>query len=138
MTATVEQARDEMFALMRTAWGSRPLVYDDLEENKPDGAVPWARIIALHSSGGQSSISRQAGKRRYTRKGTLYINLFSKPGDGLRLLDPLAKIVLDAYEGKTTTPGGVWFTKVRLRELGVVKGYYQINVLAQFSYDEIK
>lgn len=137
MTATVETARDEMFALMRTAWGSRPLVYDDLEENKPTGAEPWARITAKHFSGGQSTIARHGGKSRYARKGTLYINLFSKPGDGLRLLDPLAKIVLDAYEGKTT-PSGVWFTKVRLHEQGVVKGYYQIDVLASFSYDEIK
>lgn len=137
MTATVEQARDEMIKLVDDALGSTITLYDGFKGEKPTTQVPYARITVRHNDGGQSTISRLAGKSRYERVGTLYVNLFAPPADGLRAIDPLTKTVLDAIEGKTT-PRGIWFTKVRVRELGVVEGWYQVNVLANFSYDEIK
>lgn len=138
MTSTVENARDEMYGLAKNAFeGLCELVYDDAKAKKPDGPAPWARATVRHNGGGESSISRGNGKGRYTRSGTLYLNLFSPPGDGLRVLDPLVKVALDAYEGKTT-PSGIWFTKVQVRELGIANGLYQINVLINFSYDEVK
>lgn len=138
MTATIEQARDDMIQLVNDAWPvGTVLIFDGFKGDKPNGAVTWGRVTVRHNGGGQSTISRQNQKSRYTRTGTLYVNMFSPPGDGLRKLDPLTKIVLDAIEGKTT-PHGVWFTKVRVRELGIVEGYEQVNVLADFSYDEVK
>jgi hypothetical protein len=138
MTSTVENARDEMYALAKTAFEGRcELVYDDAKAKKPNGPDPWARATVRHTNGGESSISRGNGKGRYTRIGTLYLNLFAPPGDGLRVLDPLVKVALDAYEGKTT-PSGIWFTKAQVREMGVVNGLAQVNVLVNFSYDEVK
>lgn len=144
MTATVEQARDEMNGLLKAAFdvASLPpdftLFYDDLKDEKATAKLSsWARVSVRHFAGGQSTISRSNGISRYTRTGTLYVNLFAAPGDGLRVLDPLVKIVQDAYEGKTT-PSQVWFKKGRVRELGIVKGWYQINFLIDFTYDEIK
>lgn len=137
MTATVEQARDEMNALLKDALGSTQIVWDDVPANVPNGPAPWARVTVRHNAGGQATLSRQAGLSRYNRTGTIYVNLFAMPGDGLRVLDPLTKMALDALEGKTT-PSGIWLTQVRVRELGIVKGWYQVNVLANFSYDEIK
>jgi hypothetical protein len=143
MPTTVQNARDEIYALIQAAWvasgTSAFLVFDDMKGLTPDNQNPWARASVRHTSGGEISISGGVGKRRYNRTGTLYVNLFAQPGDGLRALDPLVKIVLDAYEGKTT-PSGVWFTKAQVRELGLLPspGYYQLNVLVNFSYDEIK
>lgn len=140
MTATITEARDAMIKVVFDALNPHIdlITYDDTKAQKlSDTAHPWARITVLHQDGGQSTISKLNGKSRYSRAGTLYVNLFAAPGDGLRQLDPLTKIVQDALEGKTT-PNGVWFTKVRVREMGVVKGWYQVNVLANFSYDEIK
>lgn len=141
MPATVEQARDEIFALLKAARDTvspgLTLIYDDMKAPNPTDAAPWARASVRHTGGGEISISGGNGKRRYNRLGTVYVNLFCQPGDGLRKLDPLVKMALDAYEGKST-PGGVWFTKAQVRELGIVQGYYQINVLVNFSYDEIK
>jgi hypothetical protein len=128
-----------MYGLLQAAWAptGNLLIYDDAKADNPNGAVPWARITVRHNAGGQNTISKQAGKSRYNRSGTLYVNLFAPPGDGLRSLDPLVKVVLDAFEGKTTS-GQIWFSKISVRELGIVQGYYQINVLINFSYDEIK
>jgi hypothetical protein len=140
MTCTVETARDEIYTLLKDAWSAAPAVklfYDDTKDEKDRDLSPWARISVRHNDGGDVSISRGNGKGRYGRTGTVYVNLFAQPGDGLRILDPLVKIVLDAYEGKTT-PSQVWFKRVRVREQGIVKGWYQTNVLIDFSYDEIK
>lgn len=138
MTSTVENARDEMYALARDAFaGKCQLIYDDMKAENPNGPEPWARVTVRHTAGGESSISRGNGKGRYNRVGTLYLNLFAPAGDGLRVLDPLVKVALDAYEGKTT-PSGIWFTKVQVRELGIQNGLYQVNVLVNFSYDEVK
>lgn len=138
MTATVEQARDQMLSLIKAVWPSgETLVYDGFKEEKPTAQEVWGRVSVRHNSGGQCTISKIGGKSRYERTGTLYINLFAPPGDGLRALDPLTKTVLDAIEGKTTS-GGVWFTKTRVREMGIVEGWYQVNVLANFSYEELK
>lgn len=141
MTATVTQARDQIYALYKAAMdanaSSTKIIYDDAKGDTPDGPTSWARISVRHTSGGQSTISRQSGISRYTRTGTVYVNLFETPGAGLNTLDPLAKIALDAFEGKTTV-GNVWFTKAQVRELGIVNGWYQVNVLINFSYDEVK
>ena len=139
--ASITVARDEMLALIKKAFDDNApaveLVYDDMKASKPEGPAPWARATVRHTGGGESSISRGNGKGRYNRVGTVYVNLFAPPGDGLRVLDPLTKVALDAYEGKTT-PSGIWFTRVQAREIGIVNGLYQVNVLANFSYDEVK
>lgn len=128
-----------MYALFTTAWnasaGGRTLIYDDFKGKTPDGPDAWARITVRHNGGGQITMAG-AGKNRYNRTGTLYVNLFAPPGDGLRALDPLTKIALDAFEGKTVS--GIWFRKCQVRELGIVQGWNQTNVLINFSYDEIK
>jgi hypothetical protein len=141
MTATVTQARDQIYALYKAAMDANSadtvIVYDDAKTPTPEDASSWARISVRHTSGGQSTISRNGGISRYTRTGTVYVNLFEMPGAGLNSLDALAKIALDAFEGKTTS-GNVWFTKAQVRELGIVEGWYQTNVLINFSYDEVK
>lgn len=145
MTSTVENARDEVLTLAKNAFGEAvggmpahwKLFWDDMKAPDDTQKFAWARVSMRHTDGGQSAISGGLGKGRYSRKGTLYVNLFAVPGDGLRVLDPIVKKVLDAYEGKAT-PSQVWFRKGRVRELGVVDGWFQINVLFDFTYDEIK
>lgn len=141
MTCTVETARDEINTMLKDAWEAasrtEKLFYDDTKNEKDPDRSSWARISVRHTLGGESSISGGNGKGRYERTGTVYVNLFSDPGDGLRDLDPLVKIVLDAYEGKAT-PSQVWFRRARVREQGIVNSWYQINVLIDFTYTEQK
>jgi len=58
-------------------------------------------------------------------------------GRGFALADQLSKIAADAYEGQAS-PGGVWFRDVRVNEVPGQAGWYQVNVLVEFSYDEQK
>lgn len=139
MSATFEQARDEMFALLRTALlasaiSSRvgwPTVANDALP--PSTQVPWARVQLFHGPGGQVGFGD--GLRKYERTGTLITQVFSPRG--LNTGYQLAKIVADALEGKAT-PRGVWFRNVRIAEAGADGNFDQINVIADFEYTEVK
>lgn len=136
MPATITQARDEINQLLNNALSASVLEvqFDDIAgASRTDGS--WARITIKHADGGQLGFGAQT--KRFNRKGTVFVQLFTKPSDGLRQSDLLTKIVTDAIEGKTTA-SGVWFTHVRVQDVGVSSGTWQTNVLADFSYDEVK
>lgn len=133
MSLTVEQARDEMTALFEAAWSPRAVLWDGVGGKPPNTRVPWARFTIRHSDGGSAAI----GNRRFRREGTIFIQLYAPVGDGLSALDPLTKIAMDAYEGQSTA-GGAWFRDVRSREIGPDGDWYQVNVLVDFEYHEIK
>jgi len=142
MSATRAQARDECAALITAALPGLPIYWDDLPGNSPDAegpdTQPWARWVMRHDTGNQASLGRNGGKQRWDRTGTIFIQLFALPGDGLSALDALTKTVVDAYEGKSTTPGHVWFRNVTAREIGTANGWTQVNVVIDFTYTEIK
>jgi hypothetical protein len=139
MTATFEQARDSMLALISLAWGPTmlPMVWDDLPSTLPSGNKAWARTVVRHEAGRQSTLGNHEGVRRYRRQGSIFVQIFTPAGEGLSRLDGLAKIVHDALEGKTTSRG-VEFSNTRLNEVGRDGNWHQTNVVADFRYDEIK
>ncbi len=63
--------------------------------------------------------------------------MFATAGEGLELAYSLAETVVSAFEG-TTTERGVEFRNTRLNEIGPDGDWFQINVLADFTYDEVK
>jgi len=137
MSMTIQQARDEMSALFNTAWSPRAVIWDGLPGKPPSGRTPWARFTVRHADGEQATLANDQGRRRWRRSGTIFIQLFAPVGDGLSALDPLTKIAMDAYEGQSTA-GGAWFRDVRCREIGPDGDWYQVNVLVDFEYDEVK
>lgn len=138
MTMTVQQARDEIMALFSAAWPDEyKVLWQDKGGRPPDEQAPWARFTISHTAGGQATLSNDNGRKRFRRDGFLIVQIFTPVGDGLSSSDTLTKIVLDAYEGKAT-PGGAWFRNVRVNEVGPDGDWYQVNVLADFTYDEVK
>lgn len=138
MSLTVPQARDEMSAIFHTEWEASSFAafevrWDDVGEPAPTSRSPWARFTIRHADGGNASISNY----HFRRKGTVFVQLFAPTGEGLSRLDQMGMVALAAFEGRAT-PGGVWFREVRLREIGVDGNWQQVNVLADFEYDEIR
>lgn len=135
MSCTPTEARDQMSALFAAAWATtlKPVVYDDLGGAPPEARDFWARLSIKHNNGGHNAI----GNHSFFRSGEVWIQLFGPLGQGLSGLDGYVKIVMDAYEGKTTA-GGVWFKDVRFKEIGRDGDFYQVNVIASFRYREIK
>lgn len=141
MTATYVQARDDIFGAVKTAWDPTgfTMLYPDVANylGIPTTESPWARAAIVHGGGLQSSLSGDTGKRRWTRLGTLTVQLFTPRGEGLSRGYQLAKILGDGLEGRAT-PRQVWFRNVRLTEVGPDGNFHQLNLLADFQYDEVK
>ena len=136
MTVNFSQARDEILTLFRTAWLADPtaavipLFYWDVRHNSPK-SDPFARVTVRHTIGNNDGITN----RRFTREGIITVQIFTMFGEGLSSSDVLSKVAADAFQGKST-PGGVWFRNVRLNEVGQDGEFFQVNVLADFTYDE--
>lgn len=139
MSLTYAQARDEITKAFADAWGvtGLPVAYTDRPFTEPANGGAWARFAVQHNSGQQESIGGPLGGSRYVRGGLALVQIFAETGKGLSQADELAKVAADAFEGKST-PGGVWFRRVRMREVGPDRAWYQVNVTAEFVYDEAK
>lgn len=141
------QARDEMLsalhqALQDNATGAvgyiPQVVYEDVGDPE---AMPqdkaWLRAAVRHNSGRQRSLG-ETGGRRFERVGIVLVQLFVPRGaERVTIEDKLAKIATDAFEGKHTL-GGVWFRAVRASEVGPDGPWNQTNIVAEFTYDELK
>jgi hypothetical protein len=147
---TEETARNEVFALFRTAWNSRaggvvggsvPTVIWQGDEiaAPPTEKYAYATISVLHAAGGQSSLSNAVGSNLWTNTGVVITQCFAPIGSGKSLLvaSGLARIAVDTFRS-SSTPGGVWFTKSHLAEVGPSRGWYQVNAVANFSYDDVR
>lgn len=140
MTATYAQAVDDILGLFKVAWDTTgyTAIYTNVAGDTPDDEEdPWARVTIQHTDGGQGSLTGGLGTTRWTRFGILTVQLFVPSGEGLSEAHTLGKLVTDAFEGVSTT-NGVWFRNVRINEIGPDGEWYQVNVLVDFTYDEVK
>lgn len=139
MPATYSEAIDQMSAVFKAAMDptTYPVVWDDTPGDTPKTRTPWARHTIRHETGRQASLLGDLGKTRWERGGTIFLQLFDAPGAGMSRLRPLVSLVQAAYEGRATS-GGIWFRNTRVNEIGVREGWRQINVLVDFTYDEVK
>jgi hypothetical protein len=148
MACDINTAYDEILGAFKTAWdasagafneGNLPEVrYDGVgKQGPPDGEEPWARVTIRHVAGGQATLLGDAQVTRFTASGIITIQVFYplKRG-GLSNARSLAKVAKSAYEGKST-PSNVWFRNVRIVEVGPDGPWYNVNVLANFEYDEL-
>lgn len=138
---TFAQARDEMSAVVYAPWHAAhadyPMFFPDKPETKPKDRTPYARVKVSHNQGEQETLPGPIGQSLFFRDGYLTVEVYTPQGDGLSKADELAKILADALEGQHT-PGGVWFRRVRIREIGPNQAWYQVNVIAEFHYSERK
>lgn len=141
--ASLTDARDEMLALFKAAWDGAPasanvpVRYPDRKEDKPPSGAPWARVSVTHANSGQATLANHDGKRKFTRNGVITVQIFTPFGRGSNDADALAKIAQDAFEGKATA-NQIWFRDVTVNEIGQDGEWNQTNVLATFTYDEVK
>lgn len=145
MPLSQTDARDEMLARVKVVTDAIPalapnVIYDDSDKQPPDGEDPpptWARVVVRHGPSSQTALSDDSGRRRYTRTGTITVQLFTPFNDGLKSADDIASQLQGAFLG-VSTPHGVWFRDVRTNEVGQDGPWFQTNVLADFQYDEVR
>jgi len=145
MTA-MAQAKDEIAGALRTAWlaaaasAEVPVLYLDVAGDPPTSGS-WARLTIRHSLGGQATLAGDSGKRHYRHVGFVTVQVFVErhdPRGAETTMDALVTVAKHAFEGITTEPGRVTFSRARVNEVGVSGVWLQTNVLADFSYDEVR
>lgn len=140
MTATFRQAQDDMLAIVRDVAAQQqvPVVYESVKGGPPAENRPWVQPQIRHDFGGDASLTGGlGGKRRYSRTGVLWIRIYMPMGAGLAGGYDLGGAFVHALQGKSTDHC-VWFRNVRLTEVGPSGVWYQFNVLANFTYDEVR
>lgn len=144
MSLTRVQAIDEMLAIFKAVWDTTSYAnrvkYDNVSHStlpNPTEQTPWVRVSVRHGSSEQATLSGPVGTRRFRREGILTAQLFIPIGVGLSAGVDYAKIIQDAFEGVTSV-GGVIFRGVRTNEIGESGDFFQINILTDFEYDEVK
>lgn len=152
MTIGIQQATDEMFALLNSAWiaGAAAIVgylpeikwQGVPERNIPDASQYWARVTkqtVLEGQGSLSDCAGELGQKRYTVTGLLFIQLFLPKceNDCSEIGRQLAVLVRDAYRGQST-PGGVWFRNATINDgIPPEEICERINVVVEFEYDDL-
>jgi hypothetical protein len=129
------EARDIILGIFKAVWDPRLALYTDVPGQVPTGEVVWARATIKHATGRQTSLGGPAGKK-YTDRGTVFVQVFAPVGDGSTACYAAAQEVRNAF--RDANHPDVWFTNARLNEVGSAGGFDQINVTATFSYDDVR
>jgi hypothetical protein len=144
VTATYEQAKDEMFGLvLAQALLTAPGIHIEWQ-GKPGNAAPpqdaeWLRVSLRHGDSGQASLSCEHGKRRWRREGVLSVQCFAPlEAGGLKRAMELACAFRDAIQASKGTASGVWFRGPDAREIGPDRNWFNANASARCTYDEVK
>jgi hypothetical protein len=145
VTATYEQAKDEMFGLVLAQANITALGIHIEWQGKANNVAPpqdgeWLRVSVRHDPNGsrQASLSCEQGKRRWRREGVLSVQCFApQEAGGLKRAMELACAFRDAIQASKGTASGVWFREPNAREIGPDKNWFNANASARFTYDEV-
>jgi hypothetical protein len=132
---TYDEGRDEMLAVFKSVWGTKPAVYPDTPSKPPKTEAAWARVNLQHAGGGQGSLTGGSGTTLYDRTGILWIEIYTPKGDGKVSGYTLAELVVNAYEDYS---GPVLFRNVRLEEGGDDGAFTSFDVKMNFEYSNAR
>jgi hypothetical protein len=139
MSLTYEEAYDEMAEMIKAAWDvtGYQAFYETVRDEQDTSTEPFIYYSCKIAGAFQAAMGAATGQRMFRRTGQIIIQLFCRSGKGLSESLQLAKVIADAYEGKSS-PGGVWFKNVVPKDQGRDGMFQQTNVVIDFEYDEIK
>ena len=122
-------------AFFKAQWGSgTDISWPDDKFNPPNGES-WVSFTMLIFDGYQASIG-SPGNNRQRRTGQVVIQVFQPQGKGSTEARQLADDAVDIFVNQNVS--GVIFRNVHARPVGNDgRGYYQINVVAPFYYDDL-
>ena len=138
MASTYEEARDLISAFVTTEWNtatsSAPLLYDNLNADRPATPSLFGRLFIQHVSGMLAAL----GASRFRRMGILSVQVFVPLGSGTQQADQVAESLVEALEGVgPLVLENIWFRNIGMREVGPDGTYHQVNVEADFTFDRV-
>lgn len=145
MITSMSQADKEMAELFRQAWvvtAGYKCEWANSKESEHDTDEIWARWNIDYVSGAQETFA-QVGRRKFSKHGLIYINVYSPLGAGLASARDASEVAIKAYEGRRT-PNDVWFRNVRIESeghghgSGKNKSWWTTLIVAEFSYEYLR
>lgn len=135
---TFKEAYDDILTMYLDATSGQSWTnhWEAVDVLRATGTDPFATVVVRHNGGRTASLGG-VGNRNFLREGMLMVGLYFPAGKGLSEAYAGAKIVADAYEGKSSQ-NDVWFRNVRIDEKGVEGRFFHIDVLVDFEYYEVK
>lgn len=133
-------AEDSTFGAFNVAWAARtPIDWPNVTVEGPhlrEGTDPWVSIHMLHDGSDQHTMGEE-GARVFTRTGSVVVQVFVPAGQrGLTDATALAMVASSAFEGRTVD--GVRFYRVGTKTVGRDGSWFQVNVTADFEFDEVR
>jgi hypothetical protein len=132
---TFPEARTAIAALIRTAWladtttQNIPLLWDDRDADLPTSE--FGRVTIRHLITETDTIGR-FGKDQH--QGQITVQVFARDDDSYTRVSVIAQAVKQFFHGATTS--GVRITQASCIELPFSGPFAQVNVTAQFRYEE--
>lgn len=144
--------QDQIFAQFDTCLPDIALILPGGIDVQYQGVTPdkkqeedkfWCRVALQtgleQQTGFRADWEGQGQKRRYTTDGLVFVQLFipkMKQSD-FRLGQRIAVIMKNAFRGKQTD-GCIWFRNTRTQDsLPEQDGFKRLNVVSEYTYDEI-
>jgi hypothetical protein len=145
MTLTLEQARNAVGSLVNLAWlaapvsSAIPMLWDNVKGDKPgeDGSTTNVAPYAETTIRVIDSPQTTQGRRRFTTTGVVTVQIFTAFGDGNTLGDTLSQVILNALRGHVGSTDGFWVFDIVPAEVGRTGPWFQMNVGASFSFQEL-
>lgn len=133
-------ARETIYQRFATQWGATSPYTFDNEAYDPPVNSAWVRVVVRHQVSTLEAIggSGQGGLNLYQRRGSCVIQVFTPANQGVRNADTLAQTARAIFEGITLSSNAIRFNNVDIQEIGESDNWYQVNVEAEFQYDERK
>ena len=138
MSLTFEQANDDMMKMINDAWSvtGHKIFFESVVDEREQETLPFLRVFVRHAGGGQRTLGG-VDSRMFERRGFLRFEVYARITNGLQESYQLAKVVADAYEGRSSD-NGVWFRRVRISERGKDGIFNRTDVIVDFEYHEMK
>lgn len=113
------------------AWQGRS---DDLEQS---AGLSYARWQAKQAEAPQAGIGDSGRQRRFEVSGLITLQCLGAlaPGDGFEVAERMAIIARDAY--RDIHSDCISFRNCRIQEVGKDRGWYLVNMYADYTYDEV-
>lgn len=136
---TYEEAVDDVLGMLNTAWSvtGHNLYFANTRGERETDETSFAMAKIMHTDDGGQRTLGGVGYREFERVALLMVMIYVQAGKGLSEMYQLAKVVSDAFEGKTSV-GGVRFRNITLRERDRDGQFAQIDVFVEFEYDEVR
>lgn len=136
-STTLTEAKEAMLARFVSAWANVTPAQLDNEDYKPKEGVAWARVSVRHNGSGQETLN-QPGLRRFSRRGSVFVQVFTPGNKGTSQTDALLTRAREAFEGVTLAGTTVRFLDVIAREVGPEDKWFMALVEAEFEYTETR